>query len=206
MAENRRVRIKSEETFSEIICIIDRSGSMGSIVNDAIGGFNTFLEEQKELPGKATLTFVQFDTEYEVVHESKPIQDVPILNSKTYKPRGGTALLDAIGKTINDTERRLSNMLEESRPDKVIIAILTDGEENSSKKYSLSEIKEKISLQKEKHKWEFIYLGANQDAFAEAAKLGIAAKDSFNYMATGIGIRHAFSANMGAQVASYRTK
>lgn len=189
---------------SEIICIIDRSGSMASISNDAIGGFNTFLEDQKKVEGEATLTFVQFDTEYEFIYENKPLNDVPILNNTTFQPRGMTALLDAIGKTIDDTGRRLGNTPEGSRPEKIIVAILTDGEENSSKQYTLSKIKEMIQHQKEKYQWEFIFLGANQDAFAEASKIGIDAKDTFAFAATAKGVKSAYR-NMGNTVASYRT-
>jgi hypothetical protein len=189
---------------SEIICIIDRSGSMSAIVNDAIGGFNTFLEEQKKFSGEATLTFVQFDTEYEIVHENRPLNDVPPLDNSTYRPRGMTALLDAVGRTIEDTGRRLSNIPNESRPDKIIVAILTDGEENSSRKYNLSQIREMVTHQKEKYQWEFIYLGANQDAFAEAVKFGIDSKDTANFAATGKGVRNAYN-SMSDTVAQYRT-
>lgn len=189
---------------SEIICIIDRSGSMASIASDAIGGFNTFLEDQKKVKGDTTLTFVQFDTQYEIVHENTPLNDVPILDNSTFQPKGATALLDAVGKTIDNTGKRLSNTPEGNRPDKIIVAILTDGEENSSKQYNLSKIKEMIQHQKEKYQWEFIFLGANQDAFAEAAKIGIDVKDTFNFAATSKGVRSAYS-NMGSTVTSYRT-
>ena len=189
---------------SEIICIIDRSGSMASIASDAIGGFNTFLEDQKKVKGDTTLTFVQFDTQYEIVHENTPLNDVPILDNSTFQPKGATALLDAVGKTIDNTGKRLSNTPEGNRPDKIIVAILTDGEENASKQYNLSKIKEMIQHQKEKYQWEFIFLGANQDAFAEAAKIGIDVKDTFNFAATSTGVRSAYS-NMGSTVTSYRT-
>ena len=178
---------------AEIVCIIDRSGSMQSIVTDAIGGFNSFLEDQKKIPGEATLTYIQFDTEYEVVHENKPIQDVNPIDSKTYVPRGGTALLDAIGKTIDTVGKRLSSTPEENKPDKVIFVILTDGEENSSSKYSLTKIKEKITHQKDKYQWEFIFLAANQDAFAGAFNMGIDRKDTTAFNATGAGIRSTYS-------------
>lgn len=188
---------------SEIICIIDRSGSMASIAKDAIGGFNTFIEEQKKIPGNASLTFAQFDTEYEVVHENKPLDDVPPLDETTFRPRGATALLDAVGKTIDDTGKRLDGMSEENRPDKVIVAILTDGQENSSHQYSRSKVKEMIQHQKEQYQWEFIFLAANQDAFAEAISLGIDTKDAFNFQATPQGTRSAYS-NMSAIVSQYR--
>jgi len=189
---------------SEIVCIIDRSGSMSSIKTDAIGGFNTFLEEQKKIPGEATLTFIQFDTEYEVLHENTPLQNVPSLNEDTFQPRGMTALLDALGKTIDSVGERLKGMPEENRPDKVIFAILTDGQENSSGKYSLSQVKEKIEHQRNVYKWEFIFLAANQDAFAEGFKLGIDPKDTFNFQSTGKGTRAAYR-TLSTSVAQYRS-
>ncbi len=189
---------------AEIICIIDRSGSMAAIASDAIGGFNTFLDGQKKVPGEATLTFVQFDTEYEVVHENKPLHEVPALDERTYQPRGGTALLDAVGRTIDDVGRRLSNMAENNRPEKVIVAILTDGEENSSRQYSLSKIEEMITHQKDKYQWDFIFLGANQDAFAEAAKIGIDAKYTANFVGSAKGIHEGYK-RMGGMVMERRS-
>ncbi len=192
-----------KEGLSEIVCIIDRSGSMGSIRDDAIGGFNTFLAEQKKLPGEATLTYIQFDTEYEVVHENAPLNDVPPIDETVYVPRGSTALLDAVGRTIDATGKRLANMPEEHRPETVIVAILTDGEENSSREYDLARIEDMIRHQKEKYSWEFIFLGANQDAFAEAAKIGIDRKDAYNFAATAEGVRDACG-NMSRAVKFYR--
>jgi uncharacterized protein YegL len=178
---------------------------MGYIAKDAIGGFNTFLEEQKKVDGEAMLTFIQFDTEYEVVHENKPLMDVPELDNSTYQPRGATALLDAVGKAIDSTGKRLANMPEENRPDKIIVAILTDGQENSSSKYSTSQIKEMITLQKDVYNWEFIFLAANQDAFDEAEKLGIAEEDAINFEATGVGVVRAYS-EMNERVANFRNR
>jgi len=189
---------------TEIICIIDRSGSMSSIKNDAIGGFNSFLQEQKDFPGEATLTLIQFDDEYEIVHENRKIEEVPELTALTYQPRGCTALLDAIGRTVDSTGKRLANMEEGNRPEKVIVAILTDGEENSSREYSSSKVKEMIEHQKEKYNWEFIYLGANQDAFAEASKIGISSIDTVSFAATNKGIHTAY-AGMSSNVSRYRS-
>ena len=172
----------------EIVCIIDRSGSMSVLVNDAIGGFNSFLADQKKQPGEAYLTFIQFDNEYEVVHENKPIKDVPALTADTYRPRGSTALLDAIGKTIDDVGRRLTNTPDDKKPEKVIVVILTDGEENASHIFKRGEIKEKIKHQEEKYSWTFLYLGANQDAFAEASSMGICACNTATYPTTSKGI------------------
>ena len=103
-----------KKKYSEIVCVVDRSGSMGAIVNDAIGGFNTFLKEQKKVKGEATLTYAQFDTEYEIIHENKPLKKVPDLTDKTYQPRGATALLDAVGKTINEVGKRIDGLKKKS--------------------------------------------------------------------------------------------
>lgn len=189
--------------LSEIICIIDKSGSMSSIKSDAIGGFNTFLKEQQALKGEATLTLVQFDTSYEIVYENEPIQNVKPITEETYRPGGMTALLDAVAKTIDNVGRRLSNTPEKNRPEKVIVSILTDGEENSSRKFNLKDVKDRISTQKNIYKWEFIYLGANQDAFAEATKLGIASIDTIQFDADAIGIRKAYN-DMSQTTLSYR--
>jgi len=178
---------------------------MDLIKNDAIGGFNSFLEEQKKLPREATLTLIQFNTDYSVIHENKPLSDVNPISDKDYIPMGSTALLDAVGKAIDSTGQRLAKTSDENRPEKVIIAILTDGEENARTSYDLSKIKKMINHQKEKYSWEFIFLGANQDSFAEAAKIGIDSKDTINFAASSDGIRTAYS-NMSDSVRAYRKK
>jgi len=188
---------------AEIVCIIDRSGSMSSIKDDAIGGFNQFIDEQKKIPGEATVTYTQFDTIYEIIYANKPINEVPELNAKTYVPRGMTALHDAVGRTIDEVGARLEKMSKNDRPDKVIIAILTDGHENSSKEYSHNRVQEMIKHQKEKYSWEFIYLGASEDAFDVGISFGLDAKDIFRFAATGQGVRDAYG-TMSQTVASYR--
>ena len=166
-------------SYTEIVCVIDKSGSMGSVTRDSINGFNEFLKQQQELPGEAKFTLILFDTNYNIICNGINIKDAEPLTNKTYVPSGFTALLDAVGKAIDSVGERLSNSLE--KPSKVIVAILTDGEENSSKEYSLATIKSKVEHQQNNYSWEFIYLGANQDAFAEASKLGIKAYNTFNY-------------------------
>ncbi len=187
----------------EIVCIIDKSKSMELLKSEAISGFNSFINKQKELPGNAYLTLVQFNHEYELVYENEPIQDVKLLDDKTYLPDGLTALLDAVGKTINSIGLRLKNTSEDERPEKVIFCILTDGEENASKEYNNLQIKKMIEHQKEKYNWEFIFLAANQDAFATGFGLGINKNDTFNYTADAIGTQYAFT-RMSDTVASYR--
>lgn len=188
----------------EIACIIDRSGSMGTVTESAISGFNQFLKEQKELPGEAVLSLFLFDDEYLTLHDGVPIADVPELTTKTYVPRAMTALNDAIGKTVTTIGERLSNAPEEQRPDKVIIVILTDGLENASKEYSREKISEMIKHQEDVYSWEFIYLAANQDAFAVGATLGIRKENIANYISNKKGTSKAF-ATASARTAGYRS-
>lgn len=194
------------ENLVEIACVVDRSGSMASIATDAIGGFNTFLETQKAEPGSARLTLVLFDHEYKVGHESADIQSVPPLDETTYEPRGSTALLDALGRTIDDTGKRLASMPEDQRPRKVIVAILTDGMENASQHYSYEKISEMITHQRDVYNWEFVFLAANQDAIAEAGKMAIGADNAVAFMATGAGVRDAYTAMSNRVSASRRSR
>lgn len=157
--------------LSDLTVVLDRSGSMHVCQSDAEGGLNRFVEEQKKQPGEARFTLVQFDTEYEFVHRAVPIQDVPPCS---LVPRGNTALLDAVGRAIVETGERLAKMSEADRPGLVVFVILTDGQENSSREFSRAKVREMIAHQQDVYKWQFIYLGANQDAFAEAGALGIA--------------------------------
>src|SRR5262249_34920935 len=148
--------------LTDITVVVDRSGSMAACQSDAEGGLNTFINEQKRLPGESLFTLVQFDTEYEFVHKGIPIRDVPPYH---LVPRGSTALLDAVGRAIIETGERLRNMKEADRPGLVVFVILTDGQENSSREFQLAKIKEMVQHQQDVYKWQFTYLGANQDAF-----------------------------------------
>ena len=164
--------------LTDITLVVDRSGSMLQVKEDAEGGVNTFIVEQGKEPGEALLTLVQFDTEYEFLHKGVPIQQVP---KYELVPRGMTALLDAVGKAINETGERLAKMDEEDRPGLVIFVVMTDGHENSSKEFTKSQLKKMIERQQDEFNWHFTFLGANQDAFAEAGGLGIDADGVANY-------------------------
>lgn len=153
--------------MADRVFILDRSGSMETCRDDTIGGFNAFLAEQKVDGG--TLTLILFDHEYEMIYERKSINDVEPLTTQTFVPRGSTALLDAIGKTIKNI----------TAPTPTVV-ILTDGHENSSRDYTKAHIKDLVE-QKTKDGWTFVYLGANQDAFAEAGSIGIAPAATLNY-------------------------
>ena len=187
---------------THIAVLLDRSGSMGDIKDDAIGGFNCFLKEQKAAGANATLTLVQFDTEStDVVHESMPILEVPDLNHQTFQPRGGTPLLDALGQTIDSTGRALAAIPEANRPNKVVFVVITDGQENSSHQHTKASVKERIDRQSSQYNWQFVFLGANQDAFDEAGAVGIAMGNAANFAPARM--QAAFAAT-AANVASYR--
>jgi len=164
--------------LTDITLVVDRSGSMHSIREDAEGGVNAFIQEQAKLEGEALVTLVQFDTEYEFVVKGKPAIDV-----QPYElvPRGATALLDAVGRAINETGERLAKLPESERPGLVIFVVMTDGHENSSVEFKLDRIREMIQKQQDVYNWQFTFLGADQDAFAEAAGMGMAADGVANF-------------------------
>lgn len=176
------------ENLVELIAIIDRSGSMGTIATETIGGYNGIIEEQQKEDGDANVTLALFDHEYTLLYDNVDIKEVEPLTRKTYVPRGMTALYDAVGRTITSVGERLSNTAEDERPHKVIVAIITDGYENSSKEYTQSRIKEMIELQEGTYSWEFMFLAANMDAVEEGAKFGIRGSKAMTYAADSDGM------------------
>ena len=192
------------KNLTELVFILDRSGSMSSMQAEAIGGFNSFLEEQKKVEGEAKLTVVLFDNQYELLCSGRDIKSCEPLTDKTFVPRGTTALLDAVGRTVDEVGKRLAATSEEERPGKVLVAILTDGLENASSDYKKIKINEMITHQKEKYSWEFIFLAANQDAIAEGMSLGIAPTLSMTYDACDAGFAKAFTA-VSCSATAYRT-
>lgn len=177
-----------KENFTSINVIIDRSGSMAGLATDTIGSFNTFLAEQKVVPGEALFTLCTFSSDYKLVHDSVKLASVPDLNPKTYSIGGGTALLDALGSTIKSVGEKLSSMPESERPSKVIFLVITDGEENSSQTYTKAQIKSMVEHQRQEYKWEFSFYGSNIDSISEGNSLGICAQNSMNYNSTSTGI------------------
>ena len=164
--------------YTHIDVVLDRSGSMQSIKKDTEGGFKTFLADQRSQPGKATIALAQFDSRYEVVYGPTNIKDAPRL---VLVPRGSTALLDAMGRRITETGEWLKSLAEDERPGRVIMVIITDGEENSSKEWQLPAINELITKQQDKYGWVFMFLAANQDAIAAGHSFGIARGSSLTY-------------------------
>lgn len=192
-----------KENFTHVCCITDRSGSMASIRDDVIGGFNSFVQEQCCQPGDCTMTYVQFDDRYEIVFTDTPMQQVPNLTDETFVPRGTTALLDAVGKTIVQQGERLAAMNEHDRPGKVICLIITDGMENASREYKREQVRNMIQHQTEKYQWEFIYLGADAQAFQEAHDIGIKLGNIVRFAGTKKGAKAAYGVATSA-VSSYR--
>jgi hypothetical protein len=169
---------------AEIICVVDRSGSMDGIWDDTVGGLHKFIDKQREFKGEAKISIAFFDTEYDLPFNGVDVKS-EVFNNKScfdeYRPRGWTALLDAIGKTISDVGTRLSKTPEHERPDKVTMCVITDGQENASREFTNAKIREMIKHQTDKYQWEFIYLGANQDAFAVGGQMGFSATNTSNY-------------------------
>ena len=179
--------------LTEIIFLLDRSGSMAGLESDTIGGFNGFLDKQRSLKGETMVTAVLFDDRYEILWNGEDARKVQ-LTGREYFVRGTTALLDAVGKTILDVGHRLSKTEESRRPGKVIFVITTDGLENASREFSHGKVKELIRHQQEKYHWEFIFLGANMDAAREAETMGINKNNAFNFEASPAGIDRMYCA------------
>jgi hypothetical protein len=189
-----------KKNYTEIVIVLDRSGSMESVRDDTIGGFNAFLAAQKKVPGECKITLAQFDHEYEVRLNAARIADALLLDTLTYVPRGSTALYGAIGRTIDEAGRRFAAMPESERPEKVICVIITDGQENHSpiaewsRMYTAELVRERIERQTNAYKWEFVYIGANQDAILIARGMGMNVNNAMNYTSNAIGTQCMYAA------------
>lgn len=172
-----------KKDLTELVFILDRSGSMSGLESDTIGGYNSLLKKQKMEKGQAMVTTVLFDDQYEMLHSRKDIKDISFITEKEYFTRGTTALLDAVGKTISKIGYDLSLTDEKERPEKVIFVITTDGMENASLEFDFKKVRNMIKHQKEKYNWDFIFLGANIDAIETAKDFGIDSEMATNYHA-----------------------
>lgn len=186
--------------YTDITVLMDRSGSMSSIKESMETAFDNFIKEHKAVPS-TKLTLVQFDdvNNQDVVYQGVPVGAVERL---TLKPRGNTPLLDAFCKVIDNTGRRFANLSESERPDQVLIVVITDGQENCSRHFTRNNVYDKVTKQREDYKWQFVYLGANQDAFAEAASFGIPMNYTMHYRPSGAGTSGAW-AGLSANTVSY---
>jgi uncharacterized protein YegL len=176
----------------ELVFILDKSGSMSGLESDTIGGFNSNLKIHRELGGEVRVTTVLFDNEYELLHDRIDIQAIAPMTDKEYQVGGMTALLDAVGMTIHKLRKVQKQTAEDFRAEKVILVIITDGAENSSREYSYNDIRKLIEHQQQKHGWDFIFLGANIDAFEEAGRLGIPLDHASGYVASSVGVSAAY--------------
>ena len=179
---------------SFIAVLLDRSGSMETIKSDTEGGFNAFIDGQRSEPLDVRVTLAQFDTDYDVVYANRPVRDVPRL---ALQPRGGTALYDALGKLITDVGAELAGLPEHERPGRVVVVVLTDGHENSSREWTHDAVSAAIRRQDSEYCWDFLFLGANMDAVAIGAQLGFQADRSMTYAASAHGVTNAMSAAAG---------
>lgn len=174
-----------------IAVLLDRSGSMQSIKSDTEGGFAAYMEQQREVPKRIEVTLAQFDTDYELVYANRPLAQVPPL---LLEPRGMTALYDAVGRLITDIGAELADRAEQDRPGTVIVVVLTDGHENSSREWSHAAVKSLITQQQDVWKWNFLFLGANMDAVAIGTEMGFSPKQSITYAAAPQGVSGVFRA------------
>lgn len=193
------IDVKNEIT--EIICILDRSGSMSSIIHDMIGGFNQYIEDQKKIEGKCNITIALFDDRYELLYDNVDIQKFKPLTKADWYPRGSTALYDAIGKTINDVDARV--LKSDVKPDKFLVCVVTDGYENSSREFNKNSIKKLIS-KKENEKYSFLYLAANQDAMLVGDTMGFGAGNTLNFNASSSGAFY-MNSSLSTATAHYRS-
>ena len=194
-----------KKNLTEIVFILDRSGSMGGLEADTIGGFNAMLERQKKAEGEALLSTLLFSNETEVLHDREDIKRVAPLGVRDYRVGGSTALLDAIGgaiRHIGELHRRAS---EAERPDHTLFVITTDGQENASRRYGYAELRRLIERQKEMYGWEFLFLGANMDAVAAASRFGIDADRAGRYHCDSAGIALNYEA-VGQAILTLREK
>ena len=193
------------ENSTEMVFVLDRSGSMSGLAADTIGGFNELIEKQKKIEGDAYVTTVLFDHEYEVLHDHVALGEVAPLTDKEYFARGSTALLDAVGRTIDSVGARLAAAPEEERPEHVVFVITTDGMENASREYTAKQVREMVEHQQQKYSWQFVFLGANMDAVSEARNLGISAKYAADFTPSHSGVRKMYSMALDSVMSRKRT-
>lgn len=194
-----------KKDITEIVFILDRSGSMSGLESDTIGGYNGLIKKQKKLDGEAIITTVLFDDQYELLHDRMNLKEITPITRKEYYVRGSTALLDAIGKSINKIINVQRHASKEEKACNVMFVITTDGMENASREYSYEKIQKMIEHQKEKYNWEFLFLGANIDAIETASRFGIDANRAANYNADSEGTKLNYEA-IGEVVYQLREK
>jgi len=194
-----------KQDYTHITVILDRTGSMESIRDDTIGGFNAFLKSQKDAPGTATMTLVQFDSQdpYEIIHRFKTIDQVPELTRATFVPRASTPLLDALGRGINDLEESISKLAKDDSPSRILFVVVTDGQENASKEFRKNQIEKMIKEKTEKNDWQFVFLSADIAAIGDAKALGMRSDAMLHFQKSSSGSANAW-ASLAKQTSNYR--
>ena len=182
------------KNLTELVCILDKSGSMMPLTDDTIGGFNSLIKKQKNEEGECIVTTVLFNQNVEILHNRVPLEDVKDITTKDYQPMGCTSLLDAMGSSIDKIKNEHANTPKEKRPDKVLFAIITDGAENSSREYNIKQVKNLVNTCQELLGWEFIFLGANIDAIETASQFGIHSSRAANFTCDKVGTELNFDA------------
>ncbi len=191
--------------LTRIVFVVDRSGSMSSIAEDMIGGFNKFIADQRALKvGTCEVSYFQFDNVFETVYRNVDIEFVKDLDHATFVPRGGTALYDGVGQAIDLVGKELSELDESQRPERVLFVTITDGGENSSKTFTVDRVKSMIEIQTNKYSWEFTYLGANQNAWDVGQTMGVKASSTMTYAANSVGTKGLFD-SLSKQTSAYRS-
>ena len=169
--------------MTELVFLLDNSGSMHGLEQDTIGGFNSMIEKQKKEPGETLVSVVTFNHSTRVIYDRVPLEQIPPMTDRDYRTGGSTALLDALGGAMKHIRSLHKSMPEETRPEKTVFVITTDGMENASRNYTRDQVRQKIEKHQKKHGWEFIFMGANMDAVQEAARYGIDERHSVTYAA-----------------------
>jgi Mg-chelatase subunit ChlD len=195
-----------DENYTHITIILDRTGSMESIRDETIGGFNGFLREQRDAPDRATLTLVQFDSQnsYEVIYTFTPIAEVAMLDRQTYVPRAATPLFDAVGQGINNLAQQLGKFTKENKPAKVVFVIVTDGKENASCEFRREQIEKMIDEKQEQENWQFVFLSADLAAIREAESVGFMREKSLTFDKSAAGTSRAWG-SLSGRVTDYRS-
>ncbi len=193
-----------KQGLAEIIFILDMTGSMQPLAAETVIGVNNFVEEQKKVPGQASMTLVTFNSNNtSKVYDCVDLATIQPMKPSDYVPDGMTPLLDTIGNAIDETGERLKSVKDEELPEKVIVVVMTDGEENFSRRYDRKQIFDMVTRQKDEYKWEFVFLGANQDSYLEAGRLGVDKNDTHDWKPTSAGVKAAY-VSAGRSVSSYR--
>lgn len=193
-----------KQGLTHIIFVVDRSSSMSSIASEMIIGYNEFIKKQRETTGDCYVSFYQFDNAYDVVFERVALADVKDLDNKTYVPRGSTALFDAMGRTINNYGKYLSDLPEDQRPERILFVTITDGENNASKEFTLTQVAEMVKHQTDVYKWDFVFLGSNIDAWDAGSSLGVKSSSTLQFANSKGSVASAFQ-SLSKNTVKYRS-